>query len=175
MTDWPHAPPHRILEPGTFMITAGTYKKDLLFLGDEKLNILYELLISTSSYFEINLNAWALLSNHYHLILTTENNKNIKKFISSLHKNSSRQLNKFDNKIGRRVWYNFWDSHITYEKSYLARLNYVNNNPVHHGLVSNPEQYYWCSANWLKNNTDPAFYKTVNNFKYDKIKVLDDF
>jgi putative transposase len=175
MSDWPHSPPHKILEAGTFMITAETYKKELLFLGNEKLNILYELLISTSKYYNINLNAWALLPNHYHIILTTENAESLKKFISSLHKNSSRKLNEFDNKTGRKVWHNFWDTQITYEKSYIARINYVNNNPVHHGLVSEPEQYYWCSTNWFRNNVEPSFYKTVKAFKYDKLKIKDVF
>ena len=175
MPDWPHAPPHKILETGTYMITAGTYKKELLFLGNKRLNIFYQLLISTSSYFKIVLNAWSLLPNHYHLLLTTENVDLLHKFISSLHKNSSRKLNAFDNKTGRKVWHNYWDTHITYEKSYLARINYVNNNPVHHGLVDKAEQYYWCSENWFRNNIDPSFYDTVKSFKYDKIQIKDDF
>jgi len=28
-------------------------------------------------------------------------------------------------KGGRTVWFQFWDTKLTYERSYLARLNYV--------------------------------------------------
>ena len=35
-------------------------------------------------------------------------------------------------------------------KSYLARLNYVHQNPVKHGLVRVANQYRWCSAAWLE-------------------------
>jgi hypothetical protein len=39
------------------------------------------------------------------------------------------------------VWYNFRDTRLTYEKSYLARLNYVYQNAVKHGLVPVANQY----------------------------------
>lgn len=29
MSDWPHAPVHKLKEKGTYMVTAGTYKKQL--------------------------------------------------------------------------------------------------------------------------------------------------
>jgi putative transposase len=32
--------------------------------------------------------------------------------------------------------YEFWDTHLTFEKSWLARLHYVHHNPVHHGLAA---------------------------------------
>jgi putative transposase len=31
--------------------------------------------------------------------------------------------------------YEFWDTRLTFEKSWFARLNYVHQNPVKHGLV----------------------------------------
>ena len=73
------------------------------------------------------------------------------------------------------IWWQYWDSHITYPYSYLARLNYVNQNPVRHGLVEDPTEYPWCSANWFQKTASPSFYKTVGTFKTDSVKVLDDF
>ena len=48
------------------------------------------------------------------------------------------------------IWHNFWDTELTYEKSYLARLNYVHQNAVKHGLVARACQYRWCSAAWFE-------------------------
>jgi len=31
---------------------------------------------------------------------------------------------------------NFWDTRLTFEKSWLARLKYVHHNPLYHGLVA---------------------------------------
>jgi hypothetical protein len=52
-----------------------------------------------------------------------------------LHTRAGGWINRLDNTPNRKVWHNFWDTKLTYEKSYLARLNYVHQNPVRHGLV----------------------------------------
>jgi putative transposase len=73
------------------------------------------------------------------------------------------------------VWFNFWDTKLTYERSYLARLNYVHQNPVRHGLVAKASQYRWCSAAWFERVTPPAMVKTIYGFKIDKLNIHDDF
>src|SRR5262245_32321695 len=35
--DWPHAPLHRLSKDGTFIVTAGTYNKEHMFRGGERL------------------------------------------------------------------------------------------------------------------------------------------
>ena len=40
------------------------------------------------------------------------------------------RLNRIDDTPGRRVMYKFWDTRLTFEKSWLARLNYVHQNAV---------------------------------------------
>jgi putative transposase len=72
---------------------------------------------------------------------------------------TSKQLNRWDNTLGRTVWFQFWDSHITFERSYLARLNYVHYNPARHGLVPVAENYKWCAAAWFAQSAPPAFCK----------------
>ena len=95
--------------------------------------------------------------------------------IQRFHSQSARQLNDLDNTSSRNVWFQYWDTCLTYEKSYYARLNYVNNNPVKHGLVKNADQYPFCSATWFKAQADPGFRKKVESFKYDRVKIIDDF
>ena len=57
----------------------------------------------------------------------------------------------------------------------LARLNYVHQNAVKHGLVPAANQYPWCSAPWSETNARPGSVKSVYSFKTDRIKVPDDF
>jgi putative transposase len=80
-----------------------------------------------------------------------------------------------EQRIGRKVWFNFWDTKLTSERSYLARLNYVHQNPVKHGLVTMANQYRWCSAAWFERVASPAMVKTIYGFKTDKLKIYDDF
>ena len=76
---------------------------------------------------------------------------------------------------GRRVWFNYRETRITYEKSYLARLNYVHQNAVKYGLVSVANQYPWCSARWFERIASPAMVKSIYRFKSDRLQVGDDF
>jgi putative transposase len=73
------------------------------------------------------------------------------------------------------VWDQYWDTHLTFQKSYLARLHYVHNNPVHHGLASIASAYPWCSAAWFERTASPSFVQTVYNFPSDGLNVQDDF
>lgn len=80
-----------------------------------------------------------------------------------------------DNLPGRNVWYRAWDTRLSFEKSYLARLAYVHKNPVKHGLVDNAEDYPYCGAKWFAENANRPFYETVMSFKTDRVNVYDDF
>lgn len=176
MHSWPHAPAHRVLESGTYMVTAGTYNKILHFQTHERLQFLQDTLLQLANQYQWQLQSWAVFANHYHFIAQSPKNpRNLPAFLSHLHVTTATYANKLDNTPNRPVWFQSWDSHITYQYSYLARLNYVNQNPVRHGLVNVATDYPWCSASWFLKTTPASFYKTVNGFKIDKVKVIDDF
>jgi putative transposase len=84
-------------------------------------------------------------------------------------------VNRLDQTAGRQVWHNFWETKLTYQKSYLARLNYVHQNAVKHGLVPVATQYPWCSAGWFERNAAPAMVRAIFRFKTDRIRVPDEF
>ncbi len=174
--DWPHAPSHRLSEAGTYMITAGTYQKVHLLNSERKLSLFCDILFSTADELGWQLQAWAALGNHYHFVaLSPDRAPTLRRLISKLHTLTAIQLNRFDETPGRRVWYQYWDTHITYERSFLARLNYVHQNAVHHGVVPVATSYKWCSAAWFERNATPAFQKTLADFGMDRLNVADDF
>jgi putative transposase len=173
---WPHAPEHRLIERGTYIVTCGTYRKQHVLNNPEKLTLVHNLLFELADKYGWNLQAWAVMSNHYHFVATSPDDPStLKKMLSTLHTLSARDLNSIDGTPGRRVWYNYYETRITYEKSWLARLKYVHHNPVHHSVVQNAEQYEWCSADWFAREARNAFVKTVNNFKVDQVKVYDEY
>jgi len=155
------------------MVTAATYRQDLLFLGKPRLDFLQATILEQLSLMNWNLQAWCVLPNHNHLIATSDDPASLAKTIRKIHSITARHINAEDNKPGRQVWFQYWDSHITFEKSYLARLNYVHQNAQYHGLIKNAENYSWCSTSWFAREATPAFYNTVMNFKTDKLKVKD--
>jgi putative transposase len=163
------------MEPGTYMVTSGTYGKVFHFSTPERLDFLTSKLLEYAERYGWKLQAWSVMSNHYHFIGFSNTPENLKDFISSLHVNTAAYVNNLDKTSNRKVWYQYWDSHITYQKSYYPRLKYVHNNPVHHGIVPVAANYSWCSAGWFNQYAGSAFKRTVENFKIDKLQVFDDF
>src|SRR4029077_4105175 len=82
-------------------------------------------------------------------------------FLRHLHRELAIRLNRMDSTPGRRVMYEFWDTRLTFEKSWLVRLNYVHQNAVKHRLVAVANQYPWCSAPWFETNARPSFVKSA--------------
>lgn len=176
MPDWPHAPTHRFIESGSYMVTAATYQKAHHFRSADRLGHFQNCLLELAGEFGWNLDAWAVFSNHYHWVGTSpESPENLSAFINKLHTTLARFANQLDGTEGRKVWYQYWDTALTFEQSYFARLNYVIHNPVHHGLVQRETDYRWCSATWFECHAKPVFVKTVRSFKIDRLKVYDPF
>lgn len=174
--DWPHAPVHRLSEHGTFLVTAGTLHKDHHFRSRPRLDLLEAKLLELAGQYGWNLEAWAVFSNHYHFVgHSRATSTPLDAFLGHLHSATAKVVNEEDGAAGRQVWYNFWETRLTYERSYLARLNYVHQNPVKHGLVRVANQYRWCSAAWLERTATPAQVKTIYGFKIDRLQVFDDF
>jgi putative transposase len=100
------------------------------------------------------LEAWAIFSNHYHVVghspADQDTAKNLSRMLGLLHEKTAKWVNKLDDASARKIWHNYRETRLTYEKSYLARLNYVHQNPVKHGLVPVANQYPWCSARWFE-------------------------
>jgi len=173
---WPHAPPHWAFQPGTYFVTAGTFRRVRHFRDGSRLQYLTQLLLSTAEEFGWKLEAWAIFSNHYHFVAKSDGHSVVlSRWLKSLHGRSSVWLNREDGVSGRKVWHNFRETPLTFERSYYARLSYVHRNAVHHGLVARPEDYLWCSASWFAQNASAAAVKTVYSFKTDRINVDDDF
>ena len=176
MQNWPHAPCHSFNKEGAYMITAATLHKQHFFKQDCELDLLQEILFDLANRYECYLEAWSLFSNHYHFIARPpSDSNNLKKLISHFHTSSAKMLNEKHQTPGRKVWYQYWDTHLSFQNSYLARLNYVMQNPVKHQLVKCATEYKWCSAHWFEQNASKACITTVKSFKIDSVKVSDDY
>jgi putative transposase len=174
--DWPHAPLHRLSEQGTFIVTASTHGKEHFFGTPERLDHLESALLTLANEAGWQLEAWAVFSNHYHFVGHARADcEKLPDWLAALHRRMATHVNRLDHFVGRQVWCNYWDTELTFEKSYLARLNYVHQNAVKHGLVRVANQYRWCSAAWFERTATPAQVRTIYGFKIDKLNIRDDF
>jgi putative transposase len=158
------------------MVTGATLYKQHLFSTPAKLSLLENEILNLSKQYCWQLEAWAVFMNHYHLIARGEAvAARLDAYLNHLHSNTARELNKLDGKLERPIWYNFWETKLTYQRSYLARLNYVHQNAVKHGLVRLANQYQWCSAAWFERTASRSAVMTIYSLKIDRLNVADDY
>jgi len=158
------------------MVTCGTYLKQPRLRGTRRLPFLCETLLGLAAEYEWNLQAWAAFANHYHFVaLSPSHPENLPDFIKKFHSDTALAANEWDGAEGRRVWFQYWDTKLTYQKSYFARLSYVHRDAVHHKLVHEPSLYPWCSAGWFQRRATTSFYKTIMRFGIERLEVPDDF
>ncbi|MBS0660126.1 MAG: hypothetical protein JSR82_17955 [Verrucomicrobia bacterium] len=173
--DWPHAPPHRLAEAGTYFVTARTTGGWPLFDPDSMKDFFAALLRELAVEFDWRLEAWCVLSNHYHLVAHCDGAAtNLGRWLGKLHSLATKERNRRDGCPGRgRLWHNFRETWLTHETSYFARLHYVHANAVHHGLVAKAWQWKWSSAAEFERSVEPARAKTVYSFRYDRVAAAD--
>jgi len=174
---WPHAPPHWTFSPGIYFITASAYHREHRFNTDEKRQAVIRTMLDTASQRDWHLKAWVVLSNHYHLLAKSPESggSSLRDWLREFHRESAREVNRLDGEPGRRVWMNYRESRITHQTSYLARIHYIHQNPVKHGLVAAAEQYAWSSMRWFSSHASSGFVQSVSRFASDRLNVWDDF
>jgi putative transposase len=171
---WHHAPAHHFTFGDTFFITGATHHKQHFYRDALALDELREILFANADQHDCTLQAWCLLSNHYHLVVRGEGG-NVRQMLTRVHTEAARARNKTDGVKARHVWYQFWDKTLTFEGSWLARLKYTNENALHHGLVDDARKYKWCSAGWFEETASPAFAAAVRRMKIDAVKIYDEY
>jgi putative transposase len=101
----------------------------------------------------------------------SQNPESLRNFLRHLHSVTAIEANKLEETPGRRVWFEFWETRITFPRSYFARLNYVHHNAVRHGLVRLASQYPWCSGGWFEKKASRSFFQAVAGFPRDTVNA----
>ena len=171
-----HAPPHLYRPGAKYFITASTFRKIKLFDGKAKEKLLSSLLRSCNNH-GWKLEDWVILDNHYHLMLNAPENKmNLSRFVSEYHKFTAMFIKKNNPKaIGLpKIFSNYWDTCVNYERSYYARLNYIYYNPVKHGYVEKAKDYKWGSFYFRYREEKGYIEELREKFPFDEVNIKDD-
>jgi len=156
--EYPHNPPHLFRKDSKYFITAATYKRIRFFQTDQFKQILLDSILTTFTKFNWIIEDWVILDNHYHLMTDVKSNPtDLSRIIRNIHRYTAIEIRKINPIaiLAEKIWYNYWDTCITFEKSYLACLNYIWNNPVKHEYVENHEEWKFGSYyERYKNNPD---------------------
>jgi putative transposase len=174
---FPHNPPHLYVAGAIYMITAATYNKtDYLRADDRKRQVIQSLLFAT------NREGWQIIacvamSNHYHAVLRASQTsaRRLSALINSVHRFTASQRNRDDGTAGRQVWWNYWDTCLTSEGAYFARINCVHWNPVKHQVLARPEMYEFSTYRLWQERWQPELQRIERDYPFDRVTVQDEF
>ncbi len=173
-----HNPPHLFKPNAKYLITGLTYlKKNFLAPENSKAKLLTSINKACERYHWF-LEDWVILNNHYHLMLNAPSDAStLKAMFNEIHKFTAIWLKKNfpELKEEKKIFYNYWDSCITYERPYFARLNYIYFNPVKHGYVKEAETYLWGSYRQRLVKENDYLNEIKKKYPWNKIIVRDDF
>lgn len=128
-------PPHIYAQNATYFLTASVVKHQRLLDTAARRDLWRDVLKAAVQDYHVQLYAWVILPDHYHLLLQTGDDAPLHTFVSRLHGASAIALNKADGAPGRKVWYQYWDRFPRNDRDFWAYFNYIHLNPVKHGYV----------------------------------------
>ena len=142
-----HSPPHRSVPDSRYHISAACYEhQHIIGKSPERMLMFEECLLGVMQETGQELHAWAVLPNHYHVLVTSPDVLALLKALGTFHGRLSFQWNGEDQFRGRKVWCNALETGIKSDAHFWATMNYIHNNPVHHGYVVHWQEWVFGSA-----------------------------
>lgn len=146
-----HQPYHLYLDNQIYFVTAHTYLNKTFLNTPPKKRKLLKKIKEFLKTFNFKLHAWVILGNHYHILFKVSRGRDLPKVLNKIHCGYSYEMNKIENRKGRKIWQNYWDWCIRSEKDFWKHFNYIHHNPVKHRYVQKMEEFEFSSYNyWIK-------------------------
>lgn len=143
----PHSPPHPVTNQPFYLITSACYEHKHRLNSCQRRQQIFNQFSELFKKNKIDILAWVILPNHYHLLITTVEFKWLSKEIRLIHGRLARQWNLEDNLAGK-VWCSYSDRAIRSENHYYTVLNYIHYNPVKHNYAKSPYDWQESSVHW---------------------------
>jgi len=151
-----------------------------IYLSDDDRRLFLETLSEMSARFEVNIFAYVLMPNYYHLLVQTRL-ANLKKAMQWMGSTYTRRFNNRHTKTGH-LFQGRYKSILVQNDAYVMRLScYIHRNPLRAGIVKRLIDYSWSSygvyaygrkpPEWLSTGLILSYFKEPNPFKQYREKV----
>jgi putative transposase len=115
-----------------------------IFLGDDDYELFLNVLEEMSDRFEVDIFAYVLMGNHYHLLIRT-NQQNLSKSMQWVGTTYTRRV-KLKHYRSGHLFQGRFKSILVQNDAYLIKLScYIHRNPLRAGLVNRLADYRWSS------------------------------
>jgi putative transposase len=141
---YPHNPAHLFIDNSPYFITGAIHQKRKLLANHEIKDFLLTTIKDCLAEKAWCLNHWVILDNHYHLLVTSKIGVELSGIIGKIHMLSAKLI-RSQLQAEKPIWWNYWDYCPRDEADYWVRLNYLFNNPIKHGYVTDLKDYPYSS------------------------------
>ncbi len=143
--NYPMARPLRIEYSNAFyhVMNRGAGYRDI-FLRAEHREMFLELLREIHEMFRVEIHAYCLMDNHYHLLLSTPD-ANLSRAMRHLNGVYTQRFNRTEKTDGALFRGRFKAILVDADNYLLSVSKYIHRNPVEASLVKNPDNYPWSS------------------------------
>jgi putative transposase len=143
-----HRPPHRCgTGKARYHLTAACFEhRSHIGLSPQRLGFFSEALLELFAQNECLIHAWCVLPNHYHAVIETHCIAELLRDVGRFHGRTSYHWNGEEQARGRQVWCGAAERTIRNNRHFWASVNYVHNNPVHHGYATQWQDWAYSSA-----------------------------
>ncbi|SKB15415.1 conserved hypothetical protein [Planktothrix sp. PCC 11201] len=135
-----HSPPHLIENQPFYLLTAACYEHQHRLHTVARRQPLFQELSEVLIQEEIEIIAWVILPNHYHILTSTVDFQWLGKQLRLIHGRTAHQWN-LEDQVKGKLWCCYSDRAIRNNQHYYQVINYIHYNPVKHGFTDSP--YYW--------------------------------
>ncbi|MFB2894955.1 transposase [Aerosakkonemataceae cyanobacterium BLCC-F50] len=144
----PHSPPHQVRNRSLYLLTSACYEHKCHLNSEARRQQLLDTIFEKFITNDIEILAWVILPNHYHLLVHLTNFDVLSELFRLIHGATSRKWNLEENLTGRKIWCKWHDRAIRSERHYYTTLNYIHYNPVKHNWVNSPYNWVHSSVHW---------------------------
>ena len=121
------------------------HSKEAIFYSDKDYAVFRKALLRAASKSSCHVHAYALMTNHIHILLTPQTTQDVPRFMQSLGVNYVPYFNREYERSGS-LWEGRFKSSLIFDESYLiSAMRYIELNPVRAGMVAFPHEYKWTS------------------------------
>lgn len=138
--------PARLNIPGIPQhVTQRGNNRQACFYADEDYRLYLELLNDACRLHACHLHAYALMTNHVHLLITPSTPDGVSRVMCDLGRDFVRTINRNHQRTGTLWEGRFKSSLVDTNRYCLTCYRYIELNPVRAGMVRHPEEYRWSS------------------------------
>lgn len=156
------------------VIVQGIEKKYILDIY--KLKEKYkELLMKNIEKYNVNLLSYCIMDNHAHMLMYTEDIKELSTLMKSVNTSYALYYNKLNNRVGYVFRSRYLSEPIKSQAQLYRTVSYIHLNPVSAKICKFPELYYFSSYNDFINKRGIANEECLNLLKFDVQNYIKEF